>query len=125
MFSESADLYDVIYSVFKDYAEEAAALAALLGRVNLKAITILDVGCGTGEHARLLRANHGFEVDGLDLDQRMVELAAARNPAGRFVTGDMINFDLARQYDAVLCLFSSIGYVRTLDRLSRAVGCMA
>ena len=125
MFSESAALYDAIYAVFKDYAEEAAAVSALLGKLNPKATSILDVACGTGEHARLLRENHGFEVDGLDLDDQMIELAAAKNPAGRFVVGDMVHFNLHRRYDAVLCLFSSIGYVRSLDNLSRALVSMS
>ena len=31
----------------------------------------------------------------------------------------MASFDLGSSYDAVLCLFSSIGYVRTLERLTR------
>ena len=37
----------------------------------------------------------------------------------------MTRFDLHRKFDAVVCLFSSIGYVRTVKRLERAIGCMA
>jgi hypothetical protein len=37
----------------------------------------------------------------------------------------MIEFDLGRRFDVVTCLFSSIGYVLTLDRLDRAVANMA
>ncbi len=37
----------------------------------------------------------------------------------------MTDFDLATTYDAVTCLFSAIGYVRTADRMQRAVACMA
>ena len=37
----------------------------------------------------------------------------------------MTDFDLATTYDAVTCLFSAIGYVRTVDRMNRAVACMA
>lgn len=33
----------------------------------------------------------------------------------------MTDFDLGRRYDAVLCLFSSIGYVRTLDNVERTL----
>jgi len=35
----------------------------------------------------------------------------------------MSDFHLSRRYDAVLCLFSSIGYLKTLDRVSRALAC--
>ncbi len=121
MFTESAELYDLIYSQFKDYAAEAERIAALIGRVHPDARRLLDVACGTGEHARLLSACHGFQVDGVDLDPAMVRLAAAKVPAGEFRVADMIDFDLGRAYDAVLCLFSSIGYVRTLANVERTL----
>ena len=37
----------------------------------------------------------------------------------------MTDFDLGRTFDIVTCLFSAIGYVKTLDNLTRAVQCMA
>jgi hypothetical protein len=36
----------------------------------------------------------------------------------------MTDFDLGRRFDAVTCLFSSIGYVGTAQRLHAAMGCM-
>jgi hypothetical protein len=36
----------------------------------------------------------------------------------------MMAFDLADEFDVVTCLFSSIGYVRTQQNLTRAVACM-
>ncbi len=121
MFSESADLYDLIYSQFKDYAAEAERVATLIRRLHPDARRVLDVACGTGEHARLLSERHGFQVDGIDLDPAMVRLAAAKVPAGRFEVADMTDFTLGRTYDAVLCLFSSIGYVRTLAGVERTL----
>lgn len=123
MFTESAELYDLIYSSFKDYPQEARDVAALLRRAHPEGRTVLDVGCGTGEHARLLVAEHGLQVDGIDLDAALVRIAAAKVPGGRFVEADMIDFHLGRRYDAVLCLFSSIGYVRMLSNVRRALAC--
>jgi hypothetical protein len=37
----------------------------------------------------------------------------------------MTSFDLGRKFDAVTCLFSSIGYVGTVERLTSAIGSMA
>ena len=82
MFDASADYYDLLYSTFKDYAAEAAAIAALLRRLNPACRTVLDVACGTGEHAKRLAAD-GFEVDGLDLSPEFVAIARAKHPAGR------------------------------------------
>lgn len=120
MFDRSADLYDAIYLRMKDYPAEAAKLADMLRRLAPSARRILDVACGTGEHARLLRAA-GFAVDGVDLDAELLARAAAKNPDGRFTCGDMATFDLGGTYDAVLCLFSAIGYVRTPERLGAAM----
>ncbi len=120
MFSESAELYDLIYAQLKDYAAEAERVAALIRQVHPEATQLLDVACGTGEHARLL-SRHGFHVDGIDLDPAMVRLAAAKVPTGDFRVADMADFTLGRSYDAVLCLFSSIGYVRTLANVERTL----
>lgn len=122
MFEASADFYDAIYGAFKDYREEAALVASRLRQVNSRCRTVLDVGCGTGEHARLL-AEQGFLVDGLDLDGNLLEIARKKHPGGRFIQADMSDFQLSRQYDAVICLFSSIGYLKSLDRVSLALKC--
>jgi SAM-dependent methyltransferase len=61
-------------------------------------------------------------VDGIDLDPAFVAIASAKNPRGTFTVADMRTFNLGRQYDAILCLFSSIGYVRTLDGVVNAIG---
>lgn len=42
---------------------------------------ILDVGCGPGRHAHAL-AGRGFDVVGVDISQRFVDLANANRPAG-------------------------------------------
>jgi SAM-dependent methyltransferase len=122
MFSASAELYDLIYSTFKDYRGEAAQIAGLLRALNPECRTVLDVACGSGEHARFL-ATHGFAVDGLDLDPAFVRIAEQKHGAGRFFVADMSDFHLPHQYNALLCLFGSIGYLRTLDRVSRALTC--
>ncbi len=54
MFTESAELYVAIYASFKDYAREAGEIAALLQSERPGSQTVLDVACGTGEHAQRL-----------------------------------------------------------------------
>ena len=121
MFTVSAAHYDLIYSSLKDYGAEAAQIARVLLGLRPCA-SILDVACGTGEHAKQL-ASHGFAVDGVDLNLEFLRIARDKHPAGRFFEGDMSAFHLPHRYDAVLCLFSSIGYLKTLDRVRTAFAC--
>jgi SAM-dependent methyltransferase len=120
MFDKSTDLYDAIYLAWKDYGREAGKLAGWLRTRRPGATSVLDVACGTGEHARHLHA-HGFQVEGVDLSPEFVRVARAKNPGSSFHHMDMLEMELGKRYDAVLCLFSSIGYVKTEANLRRAV----
>lgn len=123
MFTESAELYDLIYGRFKDYEAEADKIAGILSRERPGVRTVLDVACGTGEHARQLRLRHGLHVDGVDLDPKFIEIAHRKNPESTFTLANMSDFHLPKRYDAVMCLFSSIGYLRTLDNVRDALAC--
>lgn len=117
MFNESADLYDKIYS-WKNYKQEAEEItAAILARMP-GCRTILDVACGTGEHHVYLKEK--FEIDGTDILGEFIEIAKPKNPAGNYFQADMRNFDLERKYDAVICLFSSIGYLKNTSEIKSA-----
>jgi len=123
MFTESAELYDLIYSSIRNYAAEAEQIASLLRAMHPPRHTIPDVACGTGEHARLLVEQFGYDVDGSDLSPDFVRIARTKNPAGRFTVADMAAFRFERQYDAVLCLGSSIGYLRDLAVVRQTFEC--
>jgi SAM-dependent methyltransferase len=122
MFSRSAKLYDAIYSA-KDYSAETERLHTLIQERRPGASSLLDVACGTGMHLQLLRAH--YEVQGLELDPAMLEVARARLPGVPVHQGDMVDADLGRTFDVVTCLFSSIGYVPTVEGLRRAVSNLA
>ena len=122
MFTKSARFYDAIYA-FKDYEGEAARLQELIQAHVPGAATLLDVACGTGHHLQYLQPH--YTVEGLDLDAELLAIARDRCPGVPFQEGDMVDFDLGRTFDAVLCLFSAIGYVQTVDRLRQAVQAMA
>ena len=122
MFSNSAHIYDAVYS-FKDYATESERIHALIEERSPGAATLLDVACGTGKHLEQLRA--WSAVTGLDLDADLLTIARERLGDVELHQGDMTAFSLGRQFDVVTCLFSSIGYVGTVERLVRAIAAMA
>jgi SAM-dependent methyltransferase len=118
MFDKSAHLYDLAYS-FKDYASESAWIRNAIHTRFPQARSLLDVACGTGKHLEHLRDD--FDCQGLDLNPEFVELAQQRTGV-TVHGGSMDSFDIDERFDAVVCLFSSIGYTRDL---SGAIGSMA
>src|SRR5215467_1638226 len=123
MYSKSEAFYDAIYGSMKDYAKEAALVHALIQQYKrTPGNRLLDVACGTGAHIAFLQRD--YTVEGLDLDEEMLAIARQRNPAVTFHHGDMVDFDLGHTFDVVMCLFSSIGYTNTLQRLQQALQTM-
>jgi hypothetical protein len=55
----------------------------------------------------------------------MLAIARERLPELSIHHGDMCDFQLDTKFDAVLCLFSSIAYTKTLERMEQAVANMA
>ena len=121
-FIDSPELYDAIYH-FKDYAHECARLRCVINDLVPGARTILDVACGTGEHARFLQQH--YAIDGVDINANYLRAARLKNSSGNYTRADMVNFDLGRTYDVVTCLFSAIGSLRSFERLELAIACMA
>lgn len=108
MFAKTAEFYDLVYS-FKNYEQESSQIRDLIRGVNPSARSILDVACGTGQHAQFLAKE--FAVDGIDLQPELIEVAQRKVGSGSFSVADMRSFDLGKTYDVVQCLFSSIGYL--------------
>jgi glycine/sarcosine N-methyltransferase len=99
---------------------EWSFLEAVLGAAPSK--SILDLGSGTGEHARLF-ASHGFEVTGIDGSAAMID--KARQSAGeasvRFVEGDLLDLPnlLSGPSGAAVCLGNVLPHLRQPDALPR------
>lgn len=122
MFTATAELYDLFYE-WKDYAGETERLRGLIEDRAPRAQTLLDVACGTGRHLEYLR--DWYEVEGVDLDGGLLAVARRKLPGVRFEVADMRDFELGRRFDVVTCLFSSIGYVQTVESLHAAVLAMS
>ena len=119
MYDRSAEFYDAIYS-FKDYEKEAAKLHQLIQKHKRSTDNdLLEVACGTGGHITYLKNN--YSVEGLDLNPQMLRLAGKKHPDVVFHRGDMVSFKLKKHFDAITCLFSAIGHLKTTSRLGLAV----
>jgi SAM-dependent methyltransferase len=123
MFERTERYYDAIYA-WKDYRTEVDRLDRLIRERNPGARTMLDVACGTGKHLELLK--DVYQVEGIDLDPGMLEIARERlGPEVPLHQGDMARFDLGKRFDVVICLFSSVAYMRTPEQLAAAIANMA
>ena len=69
---------------------------------------LLVLACGTGGHIPYFKDD--YAVSGLDL-------ARTKFPGIRFHLGNLIDFKLDSDFDAMICLYGSIGFVKTIDNL--------
>ena len=120
MFAESARYYDQLYA-FKDYDSASQKLHEIIRARRPFAGTLLDVACGTGKHIEWLRQY--YQVEGLDLNPKLLQIAGTRLPNVALHLGDMTEFELGRRFDVITSLFSSIAYVRTIENFRKTFHC--
>jgi SAM-dependent methyltransferase len=125
MYDKSARIYDLLYTGagIKDYGVEATELHRIIQVANPAAQTLLDVACGTGAH--LIELRRWYTIEGVDQSEAMLAVAASRLSGVPLHVGDMRTFDLGRAFDAVTCLFSSIGYITDPAELAPTISRLA
>ncbi|RLI75705.1 hypothetical protein DRO97_02625 [Archaeoglobales archaeon] len=110
-----AEYYDIIYSD-KDYTKECDFLEEVFTKYSkIPVNTILDVGCGTGNHAKEL-INRGYTVTGIEPSYAMAKLAICKGV--NVILGKPLDFpNFNKKFDAVISMFTVIGYIHDTDEL--------
>jgi SAM-dependent methyltransferase len=113
--SEYANAYDHLYSD-KDYNQECELVDRLLRTYGDNSVQkLLDLGCGTGNHALPL-AQRGYQVVGVDRSNDMLDSARkkaasqAMSGSVKYQQGDIRDFPLDEVFDASLMMFAVLGY---------------
>jgi ubiquinone/menaquinone biosynthesis C-methylase UbiE len=122
IYDRSAPFYDDMFA-FKDYGGEADYLAEVIRRHHPTARSLLDVACGTGRHLEHFRRK--FEVEGLDMNPRLLDIARQRLSGVTLYKRDMTEFDLGRTFDVVTVLFGSIAFARTVQAMHQSIETLA
>ena len=112
-FNAYSSYYDLIYQN-KPYQKEADFIGSLIAEYG-KGNRVLELGCGTGKHARLL-CNKGFKMTGVDLSKDMLDIAREQSGSDiSYVCGDLRNLSLndTDKFDVVIAMFDVVSYLPT------------
>jgi ubiquinone/menaquinone biosynthesis C-methylase UbiE len=117
--NQLAKYYDRVYS-YKDYLDEAVRLQNLIIKyLESGGNSLLDVACGTGLHLKHLKDD--FVCTGVDVSKSMLKIARTNVKGVTFKEADMKTLRLGKQFDVIVCLLSSIGYVKTAASLEKTI----
>ena len=117
VFGNYSKYYDLLYQD-KDYVGEVEYVHGLIQRYASRAKSIIELGCGTGNHANLLHQK-GYVLDGIDISETMLVEARSRFPHIRFHHGDIREIKLSMKADVVISLFHVMSYQRTNEDLHK------
>jgi SAM-dependent methyltransferase len=119
-YDSMAPYYDA-FTAHHDYELWTAVIRRLAGQHGLVGTRLLDVGCGTGK-SFLPFAADGWQVTGCDVSARMLELAAAKAPAGvRLHRADARELPRFGAFDLVLLLDDVVNYLTEQEDVVRAM----
>jgi len=103
---------------------EAPLLEQVLGTAPVG--TVLDLGCGTGEHSRFLRSL-GCKVTGVDASEAQIRAAREVDPGDgdptppRYVHGDLASIGalVPEGYGGAICLGNTLPHLSELEMLKQ------
>ncbi len=119
IYRDLAKYYDLIYH-WKDYPKEANKIKNIIDKYKKSDWNLLlEIACGTWEHLKYFQ--NDFVCMWTDINQWILDVAKSKLKKIDFKKVDMVNFDLKKKFDVILCLFSSIGYIKTYKNLEKTL----
>ncbi len=80
----------------------------------------LDLACGTGPHVRHF-IDFGYQSNGLDINQPMLDIATTRCPEAQFYLQNMSDFNVTEPLDLITCFLYSIHYNDGMEKLKECI----
>ena len=109
------DAYDLVYP---DIIERVPFVKNLLERHGKD--SVLELGIGTGLFAIPLH-EAGFDIEGLEISQVMIDVVGQRAPGLKVHKGDMRDYKINRRYDTILALSSVLVFVANEQEIKQCL----
>jgi len=105
-YNKAAEKIQEIYGLERDELDEMKPFSEFMSRVPLDGL-VLDAGCGNGSYSRYLSKK--FNVIGVDISEKQIELAKQNAPKVKFICMDMTKLDFPNEFfDGILSYYSII-----------------
>ncbi len=110
LYTELAEYYYEIEKSGRKFQEEVVFLDEIYKKHKIH--SILDIGCGTGEHVLALQ-ELGYKVTGIDSSKEMITHAKKRFPNCNFEIGDLQTYKKEKAFDGIYSIFGTMNYLIT------------
>ena len=114
-YDKFAEVYDKITPEYF-HAEYYNFILKILKEMNYKPKKTLDLACGTGRLAKIF-LDEGYDIEGLDISEKMLEIAKKRGL--KVYQSNMVDFNLGKKYDLIVCTYDSLNYILQEDSLQK------
>jgi len=122
-YSALAEIYDRIMD-HVDYHSWVVYILSVFTHFNVTVNNILEIACGTGTVLSEL-TEKGYNVTGFDKSFSMVKNAAlklsTKNIPIKLFNGDMTSIPINFKFDAIICLYDSINYLKEQYEFEKAL----
>lgn len=119
LYTDLSGYYDLMCADI-DYLAQSTGVRRLHQLLGQSGGRHLDLACGTGPHIRHF-LDFGYQSQGLDISQPMLDRAAVRCPEAEFTLGDMCHFEFDGPFDLITCFLYSIHYSNDIPRLTSCI----
>ncbi len=101
-----AGFYDKVISG-KEHT--APYVISALKKYHPRAMTLLELGCGTGDVLAGLADR--FELSGIDSSAEMLRIARKKIPAAKYYHGDIRTKITKERFDAIICVYDTLNHI--------------
>lgn len=119
LYTDLSGYYDLM-CLDIDYQAQSGSIDRLQQIFGNGGNTHLDLACGTGPHVRHF-IDLGYQSNGLDLNQPMLDIAQLRCPEAQFSLQNMSEFKIAEPVDLITCFLYSIHYNDGINKLKQCI----